>query len=191
MKKITVVSLIITAAFIGTNAQAEWGRGLGRECKTSIVPAGQQSGWGCDAMPMDCCATPKAEKHAAKQEMKQEKKAVPAKEWRLTGVTFETGSDRLKSESQASLNEAVDVLKENPSVKVEIQGHTDNVGNADANMTLSQKRADAVKAYLVDKGIAANRLETKGYGANKPVSDNNTDAGRADNRRIEFKVTHR
>jgi outer membrane protein OmpA-like peptidoglycan-associated protein len=72
--------------------------------------------------------------------------------------------------------------------KVSIEGHTDNTGKADKNLALSQKRVDAVKAYLVKKGVDASRLTAVAYGDTKPVGDNKTAAGRAENRRVEFKV---
>jgi outer membrane protein OmpA-like peptidoglycan-associated protein len=76
----------------------------------------------------------------------------------------------------------------NPSVRVEISGHTDNVGSEQANQTLSLKRAQAVRNWLVQKGIASNRMETVGKGENEPVASNDTVEGRAENRRIEFYV---
>jgi outer membrane protein OmpA-like peptidoglycan-associated protein len=79
-------------------------------------------------------------------------------------------------------------LIENPSLKVEISGHTDNLGNATENIKLSTNRAKAVVDYLVNKGIAANRLTYKGFGSTKPIADNGTEKGRAKNRRTEFTV---
>ena len=79
-------------------------------------------------------------------------------------------------------------MKENPAYNIEINGHTDNQGDAAKNLVLSQKRSDAVKAYLVSKGIATERLSAKGFGQTMPVADNATAAGKAKNRRVEFKV---
>lgn len=115
-------------------------------------------------------------------------KAMPTDQWILRGVTFEVNSDVLTSGGMTILDEAVTILKPRASVRLEIQGHTDNTGDAKHNMALSQKRAEAVKRYLVDKGIAPERLETKGYGDSMPVGDNSTEQGRESNRRIEFKV---
>jgi outer membrane protein OmpA-like peptidoglycan-associated protein len=80
----------------------------------------------------------------------------------------------------------VQVLKDNPDVKFEVDGHTDNTGTSGHNLTLSQQRADAVKDQLVKMGIDASRLTSKGLGDTKPVSDNNTLEGKANNRRVEF-----
>jgi len=85
-----------------------------------------------------------------------------------------------------TLNMIVGVLKSNPDLKFEIDGHTDNTGDAAHNMTLSQQRADAVKTQLVKMGIDGGRLSTKGFGDTKPISDNSTPEGRANNRRVEF-----
>ena len=79
-------------------------------------------------------------------------------------------------------------MKENPSYKLSINGHTDNVGNAEKNQKLSEDRAAAVKAYLESKGVDASRLSSAGFGQDQPVADNKTKAGRAKNRRVEFKV---
>lgn len=111
--------------------------------------------------------------------------------WVLTGVQFETGSDKIKPTSYGVLDEAAGILKARSKVRVEIQGHTDNVGSAAANQTLSDRRAMSVKNYLTGMGVSAGQLETRGLGAVKPVADNGTAEGRAKNRRIEFKVLSR
>lgn len=121
----------------------------------------------------------------------QQAKAVPVDNWVLQGVQFETGSDKLKPASLAALDEAAGILVTRTRVRVEIQGHSDSVGKDESNLALSQKRADSVKQYLVSKGVAADRLEAKGYGESMPVGDNATAEGRAKNRRIEFKVLSR
>jgi outer membrane protein OmpA-like peptidoglycan-associated protein len=106
----------------------------------------------------------------------------------LNNIFFETGSSTLLKESFVELNTLVGLLNENPKLRVEIGGHTDNVGNAEYNMNLSQYRADAVKNYLVEKGIEANRLQSKGYGFSKPIADNDSEQNRAKNRRTEIKI---
>ncbi len=100
---------------------------------------------------------------------------------------FQTGSDRLTYKSKRKLNELVKILNQYPEMGLSIEGHTDSVGDDAKNMTLSQKRADAVKKYLVGKGIDKNRLTATGYGETKPVADNNTKTGRKKNRRVELK----
>jgi outer membrane protein OmpA-like peptidoglycan-associated protein len=105
----------------------------------------------------------------------------------LHNILFETGKSAITPESAGALGVIGDVLKADPSLKLEIQGHTDNVGAAAANLKLSQDRAAAVKAYVVQTfGVAADRLTTAGFGDTKPVADNSTDEGRAANRRVEL-----
>lgn len=106
----------------------------------------------------------------------------------LRNVFFETDSYLLKPESYTELQEVVDLLVKNKELKVEIGGHTDNVGTEAYNKQLSEKRAKAVKDYLVTKGVKAERLKYKGYGFDQPIDDNNTEEGRARNRRTEIKV---
>ena len=104
----------------------------------------------------------------------------------LEGIVFATGKADITPESEPLLDKAYNTLAQNPDITVEIQGYTDNVGKKAANMKLSQSRADAVKGWLVQKGIAADRVTAKGYGPEKPVADNKTAEGRQKNRRIEF-----
>lgn len=103
------------------------------------------------------------------------------------GIYFDTGSDRLRPESSPTLKEISDMLKEHPELRLSIEGHTDNVGQAAANQTLSEARAAAVRKHLVETyGIDASRLEAAGLGATKPVSSNDTPEGRQSNRRVEL-----
>lgn len=102
------------------------------------------------------------------------------------GITFDIDKSDLKPESMGTLNMIVGVLKANPDLKFEIDGHTDNTGEAAHNLTLSQQRADAVQAQLIKMGIDASRLTTKGFGDTKPIDTNDTPAGKANNRRVEF-----
>jgi OOP family OmpA-OmpF porin len=117
---------------------------------------------------------------------KEQLKVEVGKSIALEGVTFATGSAKLTKESETVLEKAYNTLAQNPEVMVEIQGHTDSAGKRASNVKLSQGRADAVKAWLVAKGVAASRIGTKGYGPDKPVAPNTTADGRAKNRRIEF-----
>lgn len=102
------------------------------------------------------------------------------------GILFDTGSDHIRAESTPTLKEMVAMLTEHPDLSLTIEGHTDNVGDAQANLALSAKRAEAVKAYLVGKGVSAERLATKGLGATKPAAPNTTVEGRQQNRRVEL-----
>jgi len=104
-------------------------------------------------------------------------------------LNFATGSATILPESQEQINNIVAVLKAYPNVNVKVGGYTDNVGGAAANLRLSQQRANAVRAELVNHGIPANRLQAEGYGEEHPVADNSTEEGRARNRRIALKVT--
>ncbi len=105
-------------------------------------------------------------------------------------VFFSTGSSKLLAKSFPKLNDVVTILKENPTYKVSISGHTDNTGKADKNQTLSEARAASVKTYLASKGIDESRLSSAGYGQDKPVADNKTAAGRAKNRRVEMTLSN-
>ena len=109
----------------------------------------------------------------------------------LKNVFFDLNKFELKTESQVELDKLVQLLNENPGVKIEISGHTDNVGKPADNVKLSNNRAKAVVQYLVTKGILASRLVAKGYGETKPVANNKTEEGRATNRRTEIKVISR
>ncbi len=102
------------------------------------------------------------------------------------GITFDIGKATLQPQSMGVLNDVAKFLKANPSINMEIDGHTDNTGSAAKNMTLSQQRASAVQAQLVAMGIDASRLSTKGYGSTVPIASNATPEGQANNRRVEF-----
>ena len=105
----------------------------------------------------------------------------------MHNVLFDTGKATLRPESSAALAPVGELLKGDAALKLEIQGHTDNVGQAVANMKLSQDRAAAVKAYLVTTfGISAARLTTSGFGDTKPLAPNTAEGGRAQNRRVEL-----
>ena len=106
----------------------------------------------------------------------------------LNNIFFESGKAALKPISYVELNKAVDMLKKNPSMKIEIGGHTDDVGSDDLNMKLSQERANSVMNYMVLAGLDATRIRAKGYGESQPIQDNATEAGRAANRRTEFTI---
>ncbi len=109
----------------------------------------------------------------------------------LKGVNFETGSAKLTADSQSVMDDMAATLTKYSTMVVEVSGHTDSTGSAKLNRSLSQQRADAVVAYLVGKGVKADNLKAKGYGPDKPVADNATAKGRADNRRVELHILQR
>jgi outer membrane protein OmpA-like peptidoglycan-associated protein len=113
------------------------------------------------------------------------------KTFTLDKVQFETGSNVLTADSRSQLDEVAKVLNAYVSVKVELQGHTDNQGGIESNLRLSDQRASAVKIYLESKGIAADRLTATGYGESKPMASNETARGRGANRRTDIKVTQK
>jgi OOP family OmpA-OmpF porin len=102
------------------------------------------------------------------------------------GINFDVNKATIKPESMGTLNMIVQVMKDNPEIKFEVGGHTDADGADDYNLKLSQQRADAVKDQLIKLGIDASRLTAKGYGETKPLSDNTSLEGKANNRRVEF-----
>jgi outer membrane protein OmpA-like peptidoglycan-associated protein len=104
-------------------------------------------------------------------------------------IFFASSSNKIVITSFTSLDEVASILQSNPDLKLEISGHTDNTGKAEANLSLSQKRADAVKQYLVQKGIDAGRIKATGYGQQHPLYDNKTEEGKAKNRRVELKLS--
>jgi outer membrane protein OmpA-like peptidoglycan-associated protein len=106
----------------------------------------------------------------------------------LKNIFFETDKYDLKESSKIELNRLVELLNTNPGLKLEIGGHTDNIGTPEYNQTLSENRAKTVNQYLVDSGINQTKLIYKGYGETSPVDTNDTAEGRANNRRTEFKV---
>jgi len=115
-------------------------------------------------------------------------KFEPAKTYTLKNVHFETGSATLTSDSYAALNNLYEALKAKPNLVIEIAGHTDNVGKYENNLVLSQERANSVKKYLVSKGIDESRIVAKGYADTQPIASNNTEEGKAKNRRTEVRI---
>ncbi len=113
------------------------------------------------------------------------------KTYNLDDINFATASFELTKESKLVIDAFVEFLNDNQTVKVELQGHTDNVGSAASNLTLSENRAKSVFDYIIQNGISASRLKSKGYGQTSPIADNNTEEGRAKNRRTVFVITER
>ena len=101
-------------------------------------------------------------------------------------INFETGKSQIKPESEPIIDQIFKMLKQNPDLKVSIEGHTDNVGSEKSNRTLSESRAKSVMNALVSKGINVSRIQYKGWGQTKPIADNNTEEGKAKNRRVEI-----
>jgi outer membrane protein OmpA-like peptidoglycan-associated protein len=107
----------------------------------------------------------------------------------LEGVTFASGKSDISAESEETLTKVYNTLANNPDIEISIEGYTDNSGKKSSNIRLSQKRADAVKDYLVGKGIDGKRISTKGLGPDNPIAPNDTPENKQKNRRIEFKRT--
>jgi outer membrane protein OmpA-like peptidoglycan-associated protein len=133
------------------------------------------------------------QKHIPKEVIREvvvEKNIIAVSEDRLVlvGVNFAFDKSELLPESYPVLDKSVKLLNDRPEIKVEIEGYTDYIGTEEYNQKLSVERAETVKAYLISKGIAANRLSTIGYGKGNPIANNDSDEGRAMNRRIVFKI---
>lgn len=110
---------------------------------------------------------------------------------KLENVLFDRGTANMLPGSEESLNEVISLMNENPNLAIEVAGHTDNQGRADLNLLLSQERAQTVKAYMVGKGIAPERIQDKGYGGTRPVASNAIEEERMKNRRVEFTITRK
>jgi len=147
------------------------------------------------AAPVERCVVPPVMQPTMVPEAKTEppppaKTEVTSEQIKLREkVEFETDSAVLLPTSKPVLDEVVTVMKEHPDIEhVRVAGHTDSTASPDHNMKLSEERAASVKQYLVEHGIAADRLASKGYGETRPIADNKTDAGRAENRRVEIHI---
>lgn len=101
-------------------------------------------------------------------------------------INFDTGKSEIKPESQSVISQIVEMMRSNPELKIGVEGHTDNVGTPASNKTLSEARAKSVVAAIVAQGISADRLSPAGFGQDRPIADNNTEEGRAKNRRVEL-----
>jgi len=129
-----------------------------------------------------------AEKEAMKQDIQANEMfdALNKEGFIALYINFETGKADIKAESQKIIDQIVQMLKDNPTLNISIEGHTDNVGTPQSNQTLSENRARAVMNAIVEKGIDKSRLSAKGWGQTKPIADNQTEEGRAKNRRVEI-----
>jgi len=183
------------ASWCGSGAQRP--QAPGAKVEVQVMDSTQTLAAAPVAPAMDeACLTPpaaEADPAACADCAREEKPRVVLGERKLElleRVSFMTASDELDlSRSQALLDEAADLLSANLWVtKVEIQGHTDSRGSHALNMALSQRRAEAVVAYLVSKGVAPARLSAKGYGPTQPLASNDTEEGLSKNRRVEFSI---
>jgi len=130
-------------------------------------------------------------KDALYQEIKKDIQLKPIEKGArvvLNNIFFETGKAELKPESYLELAKAVELMKANKTMKIEVGGHTDNVGSDDTNMKLSHARAKSVMDFMIKAGIDVNRMQAKGYGESQPVASNDTEEGRQANRRTEFVI---
>lgn len=112
----------------------------------------------------------------------------PPKTFVLENVEFDFGKSSLRAQSYSTLDDLVDYLNRKPNERIEIGGHTDNIGSDAKNLVLSLERAKSIVEYLISKGISNNRLVAKGYGAEEPIEENTTEEGRQKNRRTEVKI---
>ncbi|MES2559026.1 MAG: OmpA family protein [Bacteroidota bacterium] len=142
-----------------------------------------------DSMECEC-----SRKNQRREENLEEKSVggldilLVGEKWISNNVYFEKNKAEILAESQTFLNEIIVYFRKNPSLSVEISGHTDQTGDEKANMFLSENRAKAIVNYLVENGVQSERLKWKGYGGSMPIADNNTEEGRKKNRRVEFKI---
>ena len=143
------------------------------------------------AAPAVVKEAPKPEPKAAPAPKEAWKVIMEEKPVRIEGANFDINSAKLKPTADAKLQQVVDFAGKYPEANLEVTGHTSSPGSDAYNQKLSEKRAAAVKAYLVKKGVAADRISAKGYGETMPVADNKTKEGRATNRRVEVRYTIR
>lgn len=136
----------------------------------------------------NCPKTPGPKSNKGCPEIKEEeKKAIQEA---FENLLFETGKDIIKTSSYTSLNKLAGVMLNNSDMKLHLAGHTDNVGDDDANMDLSRRRSEAVKQYLVNKGVSGSRITTEWFGETRPVASNDTPEGRKKNRRVEMELKY-
>ena len=134
-------------------------------------------------IPMMCLATMLLVSCGAKKPVAQ---TTDLQKIVVYDITFDVNKATIKPESMKEINRIKALMDENPSLKYEVQGHTDSTGNPESNQKLSEKRAQAIVDKMVELGVSPNRLKAVGKGETSPIGDNNTEAGRAKNRRVEF-----
>ena len=167
------------------------------ECpNTPKAAAGHVDAKGClldsdnDGVPDykdECPMVPGVKENKGCPEVKREVRNLLKKA--MQGIEFETGKATIKKKSYPLLNQIAKIFIENSNYIIEVQGHTDNTGKYELNKSLSEKRANSVREYLIGQGVDFQRLTAVGYGPDAPIADNKTKAGRAKNRRVEFKIS--
>lgn len=177
----------------GAVAGAILGQAIGHDTKGTLIGAaigaaiGGAGGYGVGKM-MD------NQERDMRQALETSEAAAVSREGNLLSVTFkgdvtfDTNSATVRPGLYAEINRVAGVLNQYPQTLIRVEGHTDNVGSDDYNMKLSQRRANTVKLLLTQRGVAAGRIETIGYGETMPVATNNTEVGRQMNRRVEIKI---
>ncbi|WP_298645923.1 OmpA family protein [uncultured Proteiniphilum sp.] len=179
---------------IGAGAGAAVGAGIG-----AIAGGGKGAAWGAGIGAVlggtaGAIIGKKMDKQAAELEQIEGAQVEKVNEGEAIKVTFESGilfatnSSTLNTASRTSLDKFATSLQNNPDTDVKIYGHTDSTGSDAINNPLSQRRAESVYNYLVSKGVSGSRLVSQGFGSTQPVADNNTTAGRAENRRVEVYI---
>ncbi|MBQ7631909.1 MAG: OmpA family protein [Paludibacteraceae bacterium] len=161
--------------------QAAWGHVDARGCELDT------DGDGVPDYLDECPTVPGLKENKGCPELKREVRNLLKKA--MQGIEFETGKATIKKKSYPLLNQIAKVFIENTNYNIEVQGHTDSTGKYEINKELSEKRANAVRDYLIEQGVDFQRLTAVGYGPDVPIADNKTKAGRAKNRRVEFKIT--
>jgi OmpA-OmpF porin, OOP family len=184
MKKVWMLAVIIMLLAVVTAVQAE-------------LRAGGLPAINVDDRISDCscktdssCAKPVPEAVYASSPAPAPKPAIIEKGRQTLDVEFDFNKSIIKQGYYKDIDDLAQVMKDYPDLKVVIEGHTDNIGTAEFNKELSQKRANAVKQYLVEKGINANRITAKGFGFDRPIASNDTEEGRQKNRRVEAAVDY-
>ena len=108
--------------------------------------------------------------------------------WVIVDTVFQTNLSQIRSDQEGALDQAILILKANPGLRVRLDGHTDNTGEAAYNFNLADKRSQAVRAYIIAHGIQADRLEVRSFGSTRPITENDTPTGRSQNRRVELSI---
>ena len=192
----STMSKAVKGGLIGGGAGAAIGAGvgalIGKDAKSAAIGAGIGTAVGATTgavigKKMDKAAAQAAAIEGAKVDSIRDANNLKALKVTFdSGILFKTGKSTLNTSAKDALTKFAKILVENPTMDIAVMGHTDNVGEDDYNLKLSEDRAMAVYQYLLDKGIVKSRLNYKGFGKSKPIDDNQTETGRQNNRRVEF-----